>query len=527
MAPHRRVHRRRDQDARARRQQHRGGEVVGETVRHARDQVGGRRRHHDQLGLAREADVADVELAVRIEQVGEDALAGQRAGRERRDEFPRRLRHRDAHAQAALAQPPDQVERLVRRDAAADDEQNLLRAPSAPRVSPRRRSLGGKRLAVTRRGAQDEADFLLDRAAVLRRAQPQPLLERLVELADGEGGHGRKPLWNRRIIALIAMQSMLSLVDLGLLPTSDAPACSVRSLPRLRGRVGEGASETALISVRCSGHNQFRRQRGNDETANRMACDLHSERRGRCRVLWRAQQPLWRRPRSDCWPLGNTRSPLRRHPIEIGKRTRWPSMLLQPASSVASDRADRKAIRGPLARQARRAIPGRRDCKAQSDRRGQRARPGLKVRRVSRDLRGLKGEAGLQGPKGDAGPPGSQGERGPPGPKGEAGLQGPKGEAGLQGLRGEAGPQGLKGEPGPPGPKGEPGASAGALRVLSGQASNACEPDETMISAYCVSSAGQMKSDPFIVPPRGARCVGVLNPAVVITCAKLQQPSGH
>ncbi len=46
-----------------------------------------------------------------------------------------------------------------------------------------------------------------------------------------------------------------------------------------------------------------------------------------------------------------------------------------------------------------------------------------------------------------------------------------------------------------------------------------------MISAYCVSSADQMKSDPFIVPPRGARCVGVLNPAVVITCAKLMDGS--
>ncbi|MET0671664.1 MAG: hypothetical protein ABWY66_16860 [Xanthobacteraceae bacterium] len=64
----------------------------------------------------------------------------------------------------------------------------------------------------------------------------------------------------------------------------------------------------------------------------------------------------------------------------------------------------------------------------------------------------------------------------------------------------------------------------GALRVLRGKASNACEPDETMVSADCVSSAGEMKSDPFIIPPRGARCVGVLNPAVVITCAKLQQP---
>lgn len=134
---------------------------------------------------------------------------------------------------------------------------------------------------------------------------------------------------------------------------------------------------------------------------------------------------------------------------------------------------------------------------------------------------GLKGEIGLQGPKGEPGPQGPKGEAGPPGSQGERGTPGPKGEAGLQGPKGEAGLQGLKGEPGPPGPKGEPGAPAGGLRVLRGQASNACEPDETMISAYCVSSAGQMKSDPFVVPPRGARCVGVLNPAVVITCAKI------
>ena len=118
----------------------------------------------------------------------------------------------------------------------------------------------------------------------------------------------------------------------------------------------------------------------------------------------------------------------------------------------------------------------------------------------------MKGDAGLQGPKGEAGPQG---------PKGEAGLQGPKGDPGLQGPKGEAGLQG---------PKGEAGGSMGALRVLRGKASNACEPDETMVSADCVSSAGEMKSDPFIIPPRGARCVGVLNPAVVITCAKLQQP---
>ncbi len=123
-------------------------------MRHFGDQICGGRRHHDQVGLARQPDVADVELLVRIEQIGEDALAGQRAGRQRRDELLRRLRHRDAHAQAALAQPPDQVERLVGRDAAADDEQDALALGRAARLGAllvALRCLGGKRLAVARR----------------------------------------------------------------------------------------------------------------------------------------------------------------------------------------------------------------------------------------------------------------------------------------------------------------------------------------------------------------------------------------
>jgi hypothetical protein len=42
-----------------------------------------------------------------------------------------------------------------------------------------------------------------------------------------------------------------------------------------------------------------------------------------------------------------------------------------------------------------------------------------------------------------------------------------------------------------------------------------------MISAYCVSQANEITSAPIIIPPRAARCLGVLNPTVVITCAKL------
>ena len=63
------------------REQHGGREIVGVAVRHLRHQVGGRGRDHDEIGVAREPDVADVELAVLVEQVGEGALARDRADR--------------------------------------------------------------------------------------------------------------------------------------------------------------------------------------------------------------------------------------------------------------------------------------------------------------------------------------------------------------------------------------------------------------------------------------------------------------
>jgi hypothetical protein len=57
--------------------------------------------------------------------------------------------------------------------------------------------------------------------------------------------------------------------------------------------------------------------------------------------------------------------------------------------------------------------------------------------------------------------------------------------------------------------------------VLRGRAANHCEPDETMISAYCVGSANEIAAPPFIIPPRGARCIGILNVTVVVVCGKL------
>ena len=46
-----------------------------------RHQVGGGRRHDDEVGLAGEPDMADLGLVVAVEQVGMHALAGQRGGR--------------------------------------------------------------------------------------------------------------------------------------------------------------------------------------------------------------------------------------------------------------------------------------------------------------------------------------------------------------------------------------------------------------------------------------------------------------
>ena len=89
---------------------------------HLGDEVCGGRRHHDQVGLARQADVADLALVVEIEQLGEDALVGERADRKRSDELLRGPGHHGAHGDAALAQATDQIEALVGGDAAADDQ---------------------------------------------------------------------------------------------------------------------------------------------------------------------------------------------------------------------------------------------------------------------------------------------------------------------------------------------------------------------------------------------------------------------
>ena len=159
-----------------------------------RHQVGGRRRHHDEIGFAREPNVADVEFTARVEQIGEHALADDGAGRQRRDEMLGRFGENAAHGDAALLQAPDEVERLVGGDAAADDQQHALAIggrhgclPALKLGAGLARAAGCRNRVAFGGGApQDGAHLVLDRAAVARRAQPQLLLQGLVELPDGQ-----------------------------------------------------------------------------------------------------------------------------------------------------------------------------------------------------------------------------------------------------------------------------------------------------------------------------------------------------
>ena len=128
MIPHLRVHGGRDEHRLVGGKQHRRGKIVGAAFGHAGEDIGGRRRDHDQVGLARKADVPDVVLVLPVEESVNTLLpviAPTASGVT--NCFRRRGQDR-VHIGAALAQPPDQVERFVEGDPAGDDEEDALRA---------------------------------------------------------------------------------------------------------------------------------------------------------------------------------------------------------------------------------------------------------------------------------------------------------------------------------------------------------------------------------------------------------------
>jgi hypothetical protein len=111
-----------------------------------------------------------------------------------------------ANLRAAFLQAPDEVERFIRGNAAADDEEDTpaagcggMRALSCrlfawrwPAMRRVRRINEVERFAAGFVGglAQDDADFILHRAAVARRPQANEPFQFIVELPDGKTGQG-------------------------------------------------------------------------------------------------------------------------------------------------------------------------------------------------------------------------------------------------------------------------------------------------------------------------------------------------
>ena len=112
---HVRVHRRRHQDRRARRQVQRAQEVVGDTVSELADDVGGRGGDQQEFGFGGERDVLDVRVRAAGELVGDDRTPGNGFERELADELARRAGHDGGHVVAAPSAARGRLRRPYRR----------------------------------------------------------------------------------------------------------------------------------------------------------------------------------------------------------------------------------------------------------------------------------------------------------------------------------------------------------------------------------------------------------------------------
>jgi len=124
MRPHLHVHRRRHQYRGGGGEEDRGREVVGKAGRHLRQEVGGRRSHDHQVGIACQPNVPHLALIGEREQVLVDLLAGERGQSQRRDHLAPAGGEDGTHACAPFAQPADEVETLVGGDAAGHDQED-------------------------------------------------------------------------------------------------------------------------------------------------------------------------------------------------------------------------------------------------------------------------------------------------------------------------------------------------------------------------------------------------------------------
>ena len=139
--PHVAVHRRRDHDRRRRREAGREHGVVRDPAGHRPQPAGGGRGHDDRVGGVGDDDVPDPLVGEEVEDVGLDGVPGQGLERQRPDEPGRRRREHHDDVGALRGQAAQELDRLVRRDRAADAEPDQPALEAAATAPPSRRSL--------------------------------------------------------------------------------------------------------------------------------------------------------------------------------------------------------------------------------------------------------------------------------------------------------------------------------------------------------------------------------------------------
>ena len=123
--PHLHVHRGNGKHGLVGREDQRGGEIVGDPGGHLGQQIGRRRAHDHEIGLAAELDMPHLDLVLEVEERSINLVFRQRGECHRGDELLPAFGQHAGHRTACLADQADQFARFVSGNAAADDEQDL------------------------------------------------------------------------------------------------------------------------------------------------------------------------------------------------------------------------------------------------------------------------------------------------------------------------------------------------------------------------------------------------------------------
>jgi hypothetical protein len=122
--PHAHVHRGHGEDRLVGGEKQRGGKVIGNAAGHARHEVCRGGADDDEIGLARELDVAHLDLVLEVPQRGVDGVLAQGCQCHGGNEVRAAIGQDTSDVRAFLAQQADEFARLVGRDAATDDEED-------------------------------------------------------------------------------------------------------------------------------------------------------------------------------------------------------------------------------------------------------------------------------------------------------------------------------------------------------------------------------------------------------------------